>query len=219
MGEADSHRPVVLLHELAGLASETADYARTLVEAGCVVHMPVVFGTPGQESWVKGAAQLSGGRQLTMLFSDRRSKVADWLIGLCRHVKERHGRQVVVIGMCATGGVVFSLLGDDAVGAGVSAQPSLPFRFSGSRPSNATLGASVADVESAARSGKRLLALRYENDRICPAGRIAQIQTSFPDAGVVELPGKLHSTLVYHPHDDARRGVMELLDEVFGRHD
>ena len=219
MGDAESRRPVVLLHELAGLASETADYARTLVEAGCVVHMPVIFGTAGQESWVKGAAQLCWGRQLSLILSDRRSKVADWLIELCRHVKERHGRQVVVIGMCATGGVVFSLLGDDAVGAGVSAQPSLPIRFSGSRPNIAALGASVTDVETAASSGKRLLALRYQNDRICPAGRIVQIQTSFPDAGVVELPGKLHSTLVYDPHDDARRGVMELLDEVFGEHD
>jgi dienelactone hydrolase len=215
-GDPSSPRPVILLHELGGLAQATVDYAAALVDAGCVVHMPLVFGSVGQQSAVKGSFQLCWSRQLTLLFSDRRPRLADWLATFCDHIRNQNGHPVVVIGMCATGGVVFSVLMNDSVGGAVAAQPSLPFRPAKSGPNLATLGATVADVTASAESGKPFVALRYQEDRICPAGRLIQIAETFGEDNTMEVPGNLHSTLVYDQNDDARQRVLALLDEVFG---
>jgi len=215
-GDPRSGRVVVLLHELGGLAQATVDYATTLVEAGCVVHMPLIFGSVGQQSTVKGSFQLCWSRQLALLFSDRRPRIADWLAGFCEHLSRETGHRVVVIGMCATGGVVFSVLMNDSVGGAVAAQPSLPFRRSGSGPDLRALGSTAADARASAETGKPMVALRYRDDRICPAGRLLQIGETFGDAAVMEVQGKLHSTLVYDADDNARKRVLELIDEVFG---
>lgn len=207
---------MVLLHELGGLAQATVDYAATLVTSGCVVHMPLIFGTVGQQSPLKGAAQLCWGRQLALLLSDRRPRIADWLAGLCGEISSRHGRPVVVIGMCASGGLVFSVLAEDSVGGAVAAQPSLPWRLPSSRPNIAALGSTIGDVNAAAGSGKPFVAIRYEDDRICPAGRLLQIEETFGANTVEYLPGDRHSTLVYDWQEAARRRVLGLLDEVFG---
>ncbi len=216
LGDPASTRRVVLLHELGGLSQETADYAGTLVEGGCLVHMPLIFGSLGGQGMIKGSAQLCWSRQLTLLFSNRRPRIADWLAGFCDHLHRESGRPVVVIGMCATGGVVFSVLMRSSVGGGVAAQPSLPFRAPWSRPNVASLGATVDDVMASAASGKPLAAFRYENDLICPAGRLIEIGRVFGEDSTDEVPGRLHSTLVYHPDAGARGRVLELLDEVLG---
>jgi dienelactone hydrolase len=205
-----------MLLELGGLAQATVDYAAALVDAGCVVHMPLVVGSGGQQSAGKGSFQLFWSRQLTLLFSDRRPRLADWLATFCDHIRNQNGHPVVVIGMCATGGVVFSVLMNDSVGGAVAAQPSLPFRPAKSGPNLATLGATVADVTASAESGKPFVALRYQEDRICPAGRLIQIAETFGEDNTMEVPGNLHSTLVYDQNDDARQRVLALLDEVFG---
>ncbi len=215
-GDPESSRPVVLLHELGGLAQATVDYATTLVEAGCVVHMPLIFGSVGQQSTVKGSFQLCWSRQLTLLFSDRRPKIADWLAGFCDHISRESGHPVVVIGMCATGGVVFSVLMNDSVGGAVAAQPAMPFRRPGSPPDIKALGSTVVDVLASADTGKPFVALRYRDDRICPAGRVLQIGETFGETAVMEVQGKLHSTLVYDADDGARKRVLELIGEVFG---
>jgi dienelactone hydrolase len=214
-GDQASRRPVVLLHELGGLAQATVDYAATLVDEGCVVHMPVIFGSAGQQSPLKGAVQLCWGRQLVLLRSDRRPKIADWLAGLCDEIQRLHRRPVVVIGMCATGGVVFSVLKEDSVGGGVAAQPSLPWRSRNSHPDIAALGSTTDDVEAAAGSKKPFVAMRYEKDGICPAGRLLQVERTFGQASVMSVPGDCHSTLVYDPNDAARERVLALLDQVF----
>ena len=218
-GDPSSPRPVILLHELGGLSQETVDYAAALVDAGCVVHMPLIFGSIGQQSAARGSIQLCWSRQLTLLFSDRRPRIADWLAEFCDHIRNESGHPVVVIGMCATGGVVFSVLMNDSVGGAVAAQPSLPFRPAKSRPNLATLGATVADVRASAESGKPFVGLRYRGDRLCPAGRLIQIAETFGEDNTFEVPGNLHSTLVYDQNDDARKRVLVLLDEVFGPND
>ena len=215
-GDDSSDRPVVLLHELGGLAQATVDYAATLVESGCVVHMPIIFGSAGQQNPLKGAAQLCWGRQLVLLLSDRRPRIADWLAGLCREISTSCGRPVVVIGMCASGGAVFSVLKEHSVGGAVAAQPSLPWRLPSSRPNIAALGSTISDVEAGAESGKPLVAIRYEDDRVCPAGRLLQIEQSFGSQSVEYLPGDRHSTLVFDQHEAARRRVLDLLGQVFG---
>ena len=178
--------------------------------------MPLIFGSVGQQSTIKGSFQLCWSRQLTLLFSDRRPKIADWLAGFCDHISRESGHPVVVIGMCATGGVVFSVLMNDSVGGAVAAQPAMPFRRSGSPPDIKALGTTVIDVLASADTGKPFVALRYRHDRVCPAGRLLQIGETFGEARVMEVQGKLHSTLVYDADDNARKRVLELIDEVFG---
>lgn len=214
-GEDSATRPVILLHELGGLSQPTVDFGAFLVEAGCAVHLPVLFGQAGQANPLLGTAQLCWGRQLALVFGNRRSNIADWLVDLCAHVAGAHGRPVTVIGMCATGGLVFAVLAEDDVAAGVAAQPSLPLRPPWAGQSIRSLGTSVEDVMAAGASGKPLVAMRYSEDLICPAGRMLQIDETFPGS-VITLPGSKHSTLVYDPHVDARSAVLTLLDEVYG---
>jgi hypothetical protein len=77
-------------------------------------------------------------------------------------------------------------------------------------------GKALTDVMASAESGRPFAALRYRNDPICPAGRLPQIGGTFGAANTKEIPGRLHSTLVYDPDDSARQRVLDLLDEVFG---
>lgn len=215
-GEESAARTVVLLHELGGLSPDTINYAKTLADSGCVVYLPVLFGKSGQANAFKGSLQVCWSRQFTILLSDRSSPIASWLGALCDTISAKRQQPIAVIGMCATGGLVFTLLGRDSVGGGVAAQPSLPLRSPASPPNPLSLGASRPEIESPLARGKPLLALRFEHDRICPAGRLVQIQESFPNANVVTLPGPHHSTLVYDANPDARRAVLDLLDRVYG---
>jgi dienelactone hydrolase len=219
VGDDGSDRQVVLLHELGGLSQSTADYGATLADCGYLIHLPVIFGSVGQGSPAKGAAQLCWGRHIALLLSNRRPRMASWLGDLCDHLAASAGRPVVVIGMCATGGVVFSVLMRDSVGGAVAAQPSMPYRPPWSQPGIGALGSTAADVEASAASDKPLAALRYEKDVVCPAGRLARIGDTFGDASVRTVPGNGHSTLVFHPNAAAKERVLELLAEVFGPSD
>lgn len=215
INEGDRPRKVVLLHELGGLAPATMEFAVFLKDKGnCVVHMPVLFGRTGQDNKALGMAQLCWSRQLVLLLGNRRSKAADWLIRFCRHVKGTSDKGVTVIGMCATGGLVFSALSDESVAAGVSAQPSLPFRPFSIGHSVRSLGASVSDVQNAADGQKPFVAVAYTQDRLCPAGRLNQIDRLFP-GDVVKVEGRGHSTLVYEPTDIARQAVLDLLEAAY----
>ncbi len=216
VGDPNSSRPVILLHELGGLSQPTMDYAAKLAASGCVVHMPLVFGSVGQRSTLKGAVQLCWGRQLTLLLSDRRPKLAVWLAEFSSHILEEAGHAPVVIGMCATGGVVFSVMMLDSVGGAVAAQPSLPFRRSWTTFSMSNLGSTSEDVEASIESGKPFVALRFRQDGICPAGRLTQIAELFGEDSTLEINGSGHSTLVYEHSEEAHSAVLALLDEVFG---
>ena len=216
VGDPKSSRPVILLHELGGLSQPTMDYAAMLAASGCVVHMPLVFGSVGQGSTLKGAVQLCWGRQLTLLLSDRRPKLAGWLAEFSRHIVERAGHAPVVIGMCATGGVVFSVMMLDSVGGAVAAQPSLPFRPSWTTFSTSNLGSTSEDVEASIASGKPFVGLRFQQDGMCPAGRLTKIAELFGEDSTLEIDGGGHSTLVYEHSEEAHASVLALLDEVFG---
>jgi dienelactone hydrolase len=216
VGDPKSSRPVVLLHELGGLSQPTMDYAAMLTAAKCVVHMPLVFGSVGQGNKWKGAVQLCWGRQLTLLLSDRRPKLAGWLAEFSRHIFEGAGHAPVVIGMCATGGVVFSVVMLDSVGGAVAAQPSLPIRTSWTTFSKSNLGSTSADVEASIASGKPFVALRFQQDGMCPAGRLTKIAELFGEDSTLEINGGGHSTLVYEYSEEAHAAVLALLDEVFG---
>ena len=53
---------VVVISEIPGITPNVADFARRVVDLGCTVAMPVVFGTPGKEPSVGyGLRSMVGG--------------------------------------------------------------------------------------------------------------------------------------------------------------
>lgn len=198
VGEAHSP-PVIVLHELAGLGPQTMEFAQFLADSGFRVHLPRLFGAEDQESMPKGFVQLCISREITLLVSNRTSPVSDWIRSLCRRIASEGSRpNVGIVGMCVTGGLVFSTMWEQVVQAAVASQPSAPFRLKFSKPNVKDLGSSEVDVERAVASGTPLLVFRFKRDWICPASRLVAIDRRFGDqAQIVNLEGKGHSTLVF----------------------
>lgn len=192
---------VLLLHELPGMSEHCVAFGRQLFDAGFDVHMPLLFGKQNQHSAVKGLYQMIClNREFALLWNNRSSPIADRLRGICGEIGTGEGR-VGVIGMCATGGIVLSLMFAPAVGAAVAAQPAMPFRALWTGRSESKLGASKEDVELARNSGTPLLALRFTWDAICPANRLRQMEETFGERyeqHVAPGNGRLHSTLTNH---------------------
>lgn len=197
----DGKPTIVLLHELAGVTLDIDDLARELEQKGYRVLVPVMLPARG----LLNVAIICLSAEFTTFASGRSSLISEWLREFCSGPASEQGRRrVAVIGMCATGGIVLSVLFDASVVAGVAAQPSLPFRVGKRRVSQYELGASEQDAKASARSGKRLLTMRFERDRICPRDRIDGMRELWIDAGAadrfvsVEFPHKGHSTLTLH---------------------
>ena len=155
----------------------------------------------------------------------------------------RHGNgRVGAIGMCLTGAFVIPLVIDPWVAAPVAAQPGVPFSstyvYTGLGHGRWASQLNVSD-EHLAAAGRRLktdnmqmLALRFEEDRICPRARIDRLRQAFGDnLEIEELGGAStlqriffprHSTLTAeyakardagpdHPTHKAFRRVVEFL--------
>jgi dienelactone hydrolase len=110
-----------------------------------------------------------------------------------------------MIGMCLTGNLVFGLMAESNVHAAVTSQPAVPFvmpfrrlSWMSRRYRKAALGVSDADLASAVRSGTPLLALRFEEDVMCPVERFQTLEDAFEGRGLLsidQLPGDDHSVL------------------------
>ena len=156
----------------------------------------------------------------------------------------RHGNgRVGAIGMCLTGAFVIPLVIDPWVAAPVAAQPGVPFSSTyvytglGHGPWARQLNVSDEHLAAAGRRLKadnmQLLALRFEEDRICPRARLDRLREAFGDNIEVEEYGGAsalqriffprHSTLTAeyakagdaappdHPTRQAFRRVVEFL--------
>lgn len=201
---------VLLLHELPGMSRNCQGFGWQLHEAGFDVHMPLLFGARNQNKAGKGLYQMIClNREFALLWNNRSSPIADRLRAICRKIATGDNR-VGVIGMCATGGMVFSLMFEPAVGAAVAAQPAMPFRAFWTGKSDRKLGASQEDVAKSRDSGKPLLALRFTWDGICPANRLRHMEETFGDQyeqHIASGNGLLHATLTQHA--DASDGAVE----------
>ncbi len=192
---------IVLLHEMSGVSPHLEKLANDLAAAGYRVLVPELLPFRSDPT---NLVPLCLMRQFTVLASGRPSPIATWIRSFCNELAGNPPRPVAVIGMCATGGIVLSLLYEDAVSAGVVAQPSLPFRFGHRIITNCELGCAPDEVSLASASGKPVLALRFELDRWCPADRLESMRRAW-DSGdqsenlrLVEFPGRGHSTLTLH---------------------
>ena len=191
-------RRALLMHELPGLSEDCVDFARRLYGEGFEVHVPLLFGSLGQSSLLRGSYQMWCMRKQFELFRNNRSSpIADLLRRLCERLAADSG-PVGVIGMCATGGLVMSLMYSPSVAAAVAAQPAMPIRLFYTRKAEQNLGASAQEVKLSAASGTPLLGLRFTWDPLCPANRLRQLRETFGERyqeHVASGNGLRHATL------------------------
>jgi dienelactone hydrolase len=212
---------VLLLHELPGLSARTLQItALHLVRAGFCVHLPLLFGAPGESRLLSHLPALCISRELQLFRSRASAPLLDWLRDLCRelHAANPDGPGVGVIGMCLTGNFAIALLAEPSVIAPVTCQPSLPLLPC----SGLALGLADADLEAAklraeTLAAPALLGLRYARDRWCPKARFDRLQEEFGTGfKAVEVPGCGHSTLVEDfvdvPGSPSERAMGEVLD-------
>ncbi len=140
---------VIVISEIPGITPAVADFARRVVDLGCTVAMPSLFGEPGRPMSTPYAVQSLAGacvsKEFATLAAGRTSPVTVWLRHLARDLHdELGGPGVGVVGMCLTGGFALAMMVDDEVVAPVLSQPSLPFPVGKGRKRD--LGISVEDL-------------------------------------------------------------------------
>jgi len=163
---------VLVMHEIPGIHPGVATLASRVANAGFLVAMPVMFGTPGKPvSSGYIAAQVLRvcvSREFWLLAARESSPITEWLRALCRSLHaEIGGKGVGAIGMCLTGNFALALMVDDAMMAPVLSQPSLPLPIGKSR--RAGLHLSEKDLAIAKSRKVPILGLRFTADPACPA--------------------------------------------------
>lgn len=193
---------VILLHELSGMIPECVELARRISRAGFTVFLPLLFGQPNQPlsipQTLSFAVQICISKEFYCFAKRQSSPITDWLRALCREAKRRcDGKGVGVIGMCLTGGFVFSLMADDAVLAPVASQPSLPFPITTEHKQALGISDEELDqIKAKLTPGVNLLAVRFSEDGTCPAERFVRLRREFGDkVETIEIdssPGNPH---------------------------
>lgn len=222
---------VVIMHELPGMIPECVELAERIANQGFTVFLPLLFGEPNQPfsllTTARFAAQICLSREFYCFATKQSSPITVWLRALCREAKSRcDGAGVGVIGMCLTGGFVLSMMADDSVLAPVACQPSLPFAITKAQKS--ALGISDEDLAQAklrCENGTRILALRFSEDKTCPAERFARLRQEFGNAiDTIEIDSSpnnaagisriAHATLTLHFVDRANHPTYIAFERV-----
>ncbi len=189
---------VMVIQELPGIGPETLRLADKLVDAGFRVVMPHLFGPLGKTSIGGNIARLFCMRREFALFAkNRASPVVNWLRALAQALRKQHGVEGIgVIGMCLSGNFAISMMADDAVLAGVAAEPSLPLANQSALHMS---DRDIAEIRDALDEKGAMMALRFAGDRICTAAKFEAIGAAFNDDAervrLTTLPGNGHSVL------------------------
>lgn len=162
---------VVVMAEMPGITPEVADFARRVVDIGCTVAMPSMFGVDGRPLSNRALLAVTPraciSREFHALATGEASPITVWLRALAASLHEECGGPGVgAIGMCFTGGFALAMMVDDVVVAPVLSQPSLPLAIGATRA--ADLGISKADlqiVKDRVDAGCPVLGLRFTEDR------------------------------------------------------
>lgn len=217
---AGSGPAVIVIHEIPGITPLVAQFGREVAEAGMTAVLPSLFGTPGKPMSIGYIAnsftRACISREFTTMGLGKTSPIIDWLRRLAAIEHERCGGPGVgAVGMCLTGGFALGMMVDPIVKAPVLSQPSLPLPLGSKR--KAALGISDADlvaVKERVAEGTCVLGLRYEGDPMVPGNRFDTLRRELGDGFVaVELPGKQHSVLTEHRHDESVRQVLDFFRE------
>ncbi len=201
---------VVILHELTGLHTPTKSLADFLVEAGYRVYLPLLFGPPMARQPVRNIVRICIRNEIWLFARGRSSPLTRWLRSLAQRANSECGEAGIgVIGMCLTGGFVLPLVADNAVLAGVAAQPSLPM-FGPS-----SVGFDPEYLAALDREDEHsLMTLRFEQDNLSPLSKHKNLEAAVCDDidncdryELVEVPGDGHSTLTADYQRALARGV------------
>lgn len=190
---------VIILHELTGLHKPTKDFADWLVERGYRVYLPLLFGPSMSRQPVRNMIRICIKREIYLFSRGRNSPLTGWLRSLAQVAQVEAGDSPIgVVGMCLTGGFVLPLIADDAIVAGVAAQPSLPILAENSLGMAKSTLKAVSDANS-----NEVLSLRFEKDTLSSSVRHSRIADAMCGDNVpvcdeyelMEVPGEGHSTL------------------------
>ena len=185
-------RPLLVMHELPGFTEETLQFARRLAERRFRVYLPHLFGEFLVKDTSGNERRLCVSAEFAKLAAGVSAPVTTWLRSLARLISQRHdGARVGALGMCLTGGFAIPLVLEPAVVAPVCAQPAVPYskRYVavpvGKGPWARALNVSDDDVRGAAarlqRDDLRMLAFRFDADRICVRDKMDRLQAEFGD--------------------------------------
>ena len=178
---------VIVIHEVPGITSLVAAFARRVAERGMTAVLPDLFGTPGREPtngyMVTSMARACVSREFTVLATNRTSPVVGYLRALAAHEHlECGGPGVGAVGMCLTGGFALAMSVDRVVVAPVLSQPSLPLPISTGR--RRELGLSDSDltaVKGRLDEGLCVMGLRFSGDTKSPAERFTRLRQELGD--------------------------------------
>jgi dienelactone hydrolase len=230
---------VIVIAEMPGITPKVIDFADRVVDLGCSVALPHLFGDPGRDAYKDGMGRAAPyvlasivpaciSREFHVLAARKTSPVIDWLKALARHMhQECGGAGVGVVGMCFTGGFALAMMAEPAVLAPVLAQPSLPFSVGKRR--RRSIDISDADLDTAkarcAAEGLVVLGLRFTSDPLVPAERFDFLREQLGDHFVaVEIdsskgnpygnPTNAHSVLTEHLIDEPSSPTRDALEAV-----
>lgn len=177
-----SGKPIILMHELDGFSPAFMQLAIRLSDT-FTVHTPVFYGEVGETVGML-SAYFCMRQEFEVFRLGKTSPITNWIRALAADIYHQAGRRssVGVVGMCMTGGIVLATISHPSVGAGVAAQPSLPFAIIGSQQRKEDLGMHPDELKTAAHSVTPVLTLRYGKDFICPKERIDSITRQIQSA-------------------------------------
>lgn len=220
--------PLLLMHELPGLSSDTFELADKYVAAGFQVYLPLLTGKVGDRKFgtlklgVESLRLLCMSREINLLKKKSSSPITMWLRDLCNYIREdTNYRGVGVIGMCLTGNFALSLMADDSVLGAVSAQPSLPFAaHKALHMSDSEIRTTINRLDEMKH---HIHAYRFEKDKICRAEKFETLNRTFNEAGRerikltqlsgIETDNPVHSVLVYSFQDGGEK-TLQVLNET-----
>jgi dienelactone hydrolase len=228
---AGSGPGVVVIAEIPGITPEVAHFARKVVEIGCSVALPVLFGDAGRPATVGYTMQTAGpvcvSKEFAALAVGKTAPVSDWLRALARDLHERAGGPGVgVVGMCFTGGFALGMMVDPVVLAPVLSQPSLPLTLRRGAKHDLHLSPEDLDVVKArVAEGVCVLGLKFTGDKLSPPERFARLREELGDGFVgVEIdssPGNehgfdktAHSVLTRELVEEPGHPTQQALDQV-----
>lgn len=207
-------KPVLLLQELPGISEGTLALVDRLNAAGYKVYMPHLVGKLNKYHPKINFAKIifCMRREIHMFAQFKSSPIANWMHALTREIKTKEdGQGCAVIGMCLTGNFALALMASDAVVGGVACQPALPIK------KDVGLHMSPKDIMGARQGMKSkggAMVLSYDADKLCPAARIKEIDSTFkPFVDITTFEGIHHSTLTRDYGDGVQDRAFDLLKQ------
>jgi dienelactone hydrolase len=226
---------VIILAELPAISPELLGFADRVVERGCSVVVPHLFGPASADvtrassarralTVARSVSEVCISREFNLFAAGKQSPVTGWLRGLAAHEHTRSGGPGVgVVGMCFTGGFALALAADPHVLAPVVSQPSLPFNTARAIDCDKLTLATIQ--QRCAKEGLEVLGLRFKRDQASPYPRFQYLRDKLGDGFVaVEIDPRFgnpkgpfpfrHSVLTLDLVDEPGNPTRQALDRV-----